>query len=343
MNQDQFYKAIGISQVAQEAIANYNLRPAEYTRQRELFLCHREEFLQQLSELFPAPSTEQPHIQNKSVTSSTTEPDLGQQQLQQSSIITPQPVSTQLKDPALFFLAFSAQFAQEVLPKRIDMGIPEQVCIDTFRDISILQEAHYKLTGKFGISRPWMCKILDMKVFRLGRLTFEPAPVKPVLKHITNPLFPTPEIPVIYTHIPADGSLNNGDCKKSYQQVAQFFGTTLPQVYANSPNNAFWVHGPTAKATATTPIVCHSWLLSPALQKLLPAKSNIIAFQQDYIIESTNAPSRQAEERIFGKVQENPAHYTAHTALQQAAKQWLMQGNTIPLGYGLLRKEILMP
>ena len=49
------------------------------------------------------------------------------------------------------------------------------------------------------------------------------------------------------------------------------------------------------------PYLCHSWLLYPGLKDILPEKSNIIMFQNQFQIVETDWDEREAEWRIWGK------------------------------------------
>ena len=44
---------------------------------------------------------------------------------------------------------------------------------------------------------------------------------------------------------------------------------------------------------------------------------------------------RQAEERVFGEIRQNPATYPEHTILQKRMKAHLLAGHTIGMGSGV--------
>ena len=66
---------------------------------------------------------------------------------------------------------------------------------------------------------------------------------------------------------------------------------------------------------------CESWLLSPALKELLEKESGILQFQNCFEIQSVNLENRQAEERVFGSILEDPEAYPENTSLQKALKK----------------------
>ena len=72
--------------------------------------------------------------------------------------------------------------------------------------------------------------------------------------------------------------------------------------------------------------LCHSWLLEPKLRLLLAEGSNILRFQSGYRILELFPGERQAEERIFGFVSDDPELYGEETSLRRAAKRFLRTG-----------------
>ena len=82
----------------------------------------------------------------------------------------------------------------------------------------------------------WLSLALRMKIFRLGRLQFEPDEDRHVL----------------HVHIPEGEPLDDAACGESFAIAEEFFGPEY------------------------TIFDCESWLLSPKLQKLLKPDSNIL-------------------------------------------------------------------
>ncbi|MEG2404647.1 MAG: amidohydrolase, partial [Oscillospiraceae bacterium] len=75
-------------------------------------------------------------------------------------------------------------------------------------------------------------------------------------------------------------------------------------------------------------------ILSPAIFNLLSPNSRILSFASCFNVIETDERDRQAEERIFGKVLDNPSQYPCDTSLQAAAREYLMNKNLIPSGIG---------
>lgn len=183
-------------------------------------------------------------------------------------------------------------------------GIPEAVFIDTFRDIARWEREHFARTGEHGLSeQEWLGNHLQLRLFALGELQFEP---------LDSPGMALPAelegLTTLNVHIPKGANL--GERQASYDRALPFFGAD--------------------RAAA----VCSSWLLSPVLDELLPPQSRILAFQREFRIIQIDGTSRQAEERIFGRILEDPGLYPEQTSLQRAAKARLLRGGQIPSARG---------
>lgn len=118
----------------------------------------------------------------------------------------------------------------------------------------------------------------------------------------------------IHIHIPAGKPLDFEQVQKSLEQAKRVWG--MEKRY-----------------------LCHSWLLYPGLKEILPEESDILKFQQLFTIISSDYDTREAEERIFGKVEERPEEYPTHTSLQKNARKFLLEGNQLGNGFGILKEE----
>ena len=119
---------------------------------------------------------------------------------------------------------------------------------------------------------------------------------------------------VIHVHIPQDGRLDMESVVESCRQAYHFWGREY--LY-----------------------LCHSWLLYPGLSDVLKKDSNILQFQKLYQIVQTYEQDREAEERIYIKIQDNPGAYPEMTSLQKRAKQYLLSGKKLGSGLGILKTE----
>lgn len=214
------------------------------------------------------------------------------------------------EDHLQWILAFYLKLALEVHEEYQKQGISEKIFDDTFYDISIWCEECYRKYGYYGLEEAgWIAFSIKMKLFRLGRLQFEPMLLsedmvgkKGILKAGTS---------VLNVHIPAGEKLDIEECKKSFEQAEAFFGNTY-EAY-----------------------VCDSWLLAPALKELLPHTSNIVRFQDMFEVVKVHHRFPQAEQRIFQDIREDKENYPEKTVLQKKAKQYILSGKDIGIGIGV--------
>lgn len=194
------------------------------------------------------------------------------------------------------------------------LGIPQEVFLDGLRDITLWSQEHRKRCGTLGLDAwPWVAKTLRLEVFRLGRLQFEPAHAEAALQ-CSFAAFPE-GTPLLNIHIPAGAPLRENEVLESLRRAQPFFRRYLGF-------DAELLH-------------CHSWLLSPALRELLPPESGIVRFQSLFEVYATQQ-SRQAEERVFGCVADDPKDYPQTTLLQRRMKAYLQEGHTVGAGLGIL-------
>lgn len=178
------------------------------------------------------------------------------------------------------------------------LGISEEVFRGAYRDLEVWRETfRQQHNGEDGLANyRWLENHLNMRVFGLGRLDFEPVSSKGKI--------------ALSVHIPQGEPLAYDACQASYRQAYAFF------------------------RGITTRFVCGSWLLSPVLQELLPPDSNIIRFQKDFTLLEVEPDDRQCEQRVFGALSDDYASYPQNTRLQRAVRERLLQGGKIGKGHG---------
>ncbi len=185
-------------------------------------------------------------------------------------------------------------------------GIEDKVYFNTMYDLNLWAGNCLRDYGVYGLKETgWLELHVNLKVFRLGRLQFEPITDKETGEQQLN------------VHIPQGEPLDIDACHRSYEQAAVFF----------KKNPVF---------------VCHSWLLQPALKTLLPPDSNIVKFQSEYEIIELDNDDTQTIERVFGTCYANNRpksidEYPEDTALQRVAKAYLKSGGTFS---GALGKRV---
>lgn len=190
-------------------------------------------------------------------------------------------------------------------------GIPDEVYNQTFYDITIWCEECFRKYGIYGLEEVWwLAQSVNMKLFRLGRLQFEPMVLKEDMigQNATIPA----GTEVLNVHIPAKEPLDMEACRRSFQWAEHFFGPD-PRIY-----------------------VCDSWLLSPHLKEILPEESNIIRFQKMFDITKVYYTYPQAEQRVFQDILDDKNRYPERTILQKNLKKYLLEGNDPGIGVGLI-------
>lgn len=211
-------------------------------------------------------------------------------------------------------LAYLCRFSCEMYPMYKERGIEACVFWDTFRDIRHWCENCFQEFGEYGIDEAnWFWRHLQLKIFKLGRLQFETMEAEHDITGTVNGVsyhIPKGES-LINVHIPQGEPLRWTDCEQSFLQAYTWFGKEIPYI-------------------------CHSWLLYPGLKELLGEESNIIQFQNKFVVLASDFYWRDAERRIFGKVNQNPNDYPEQSSLQRAAKRYLKAGNRLGNAIGVL-------
>lgn len=149
----------------------------------------------------------------------------------------------------------------------------------------------------------WFPRQLAMQEFRLGALEYEMSGGN------------------IFMHIPSDADLSPLSVRRSVRDARLFFKTFYPE-YAEAP------------------MLCDSWLLSPALPALLPPTSNIVRFQREFEVLRWEKDSSAYLEWVY-PVSDLPYGQLAEgTALQRAMKAYLLAGGKVGWALGRLRGNI---
>lgn len=192
------------------------------------------------------------------------------------------------------------RFAVDLHSKYVEMGISDKIYYDTFSDFTIWFQHCVKQKHTVGlVEERWLELHLKMRLFRLGRLQFEKDEKERK----------------IHVHIPEGSPLSPEACDASFAQAEEFF-------------DDFY-----------TGFDCESWLLSPALLEILDEGNRIIQFQKRFRIERINQNNRQAEERVFGTIQEDKILYPEHTSLQRNLKKYVLAGKNPGVGFGTIARK----
>lgn len=212
-----------------------------------------------------------------------------------------------------WILPFYIRLACEVYEKYQEKGVSDQVFWDTFYDITIWTEECYRKYGVYGLEEArWVANSINMKLFRLGRLQFEPIILEKDL--IGEKVQLLKGMKVLNIHIPAGGKMHYDDCLKSIEEAKTFFGDVY-EAY-----------------------ICDSWMLSPVLQKFLPEESNIVRFQKLFEIIRVYHDYPQGEGRIFQNIRNDKENYPENSRLQREAKKYVLEGKDLGIGIGAFYK-----
>lgn len=71
-------------------------------------------------------------------------------------------------------------------------------------------------------------------------------------------------------------------------------------------------------------MICGSWLLAPALKKLLPENSRILRFQKSFVLTSQEADSPGALDWVYGRRDIPFADIPEDTFLQRRLKEYFL-------------------
>lgn len=163
-------------------------------------------------------------------------------------------------------------------------GIAPDVTLRSLADVGRQLTRYRRRHGTPGILAPyWLANALRGQLFELGRLQFQRVP----LGTRTGLASGHPGGLGLSVHIPDfRGPLTPAACDRSIETAHDFFATHFPD-----------------EAPAVG--LCHSWLLDPQLAELLPAGSNIVAFQRRFT--PTYPPQTPADDEPLDFIFDNPS------------------------------------
>ena len=217
------------------------------------------------------------------------------------------------EDNGLRILHLYLDWAVDVKVQYDALGIPEKVFWDGMKDLAIWAEDYLEKHGVPGFAEwGWVAATMTMWVFRLGRLQFQADRLEEDLA-CGDRTYPAGTA-VLNVHIPAGVPLDVDAVREAMEYAPRFYETHFGKAF--------------------TLFMCHSWLLSPQLKEILPKDSRIIQFQNLFEI-CWMDEERQAEERVFGSLAEDPATYPEETSLQRKMKMALLEGKHFGMGCGI--------
>lgn len=189
-------------------------------------------------------------------------------------------------------------------------GISDLIFIDTMKAFPRFINEHYQATKSFAFDRDWWSyRQIAMTIFRIGQLEFE-------MKDVDGKKY-------ISIHIPSDAKMQRENVFESFKDSYVFFETYYPEF-------------------ANLDYVCRSWLLSSDLKNVLQSDSNIINFQNLFNIISESYNSTSFIKWIYKADYTDYHDLPEDTSLQRNLKQYLLNGNSLGVAYGIIDKTKIL-
>lgn len=194
-----------------------------------------------------------------------------------------------------------ASFSYEEYKKR---QINESVFVATMKFCTRFFNDSYKNFHVYKFMYAWWFpRQISLQEFRIGALEYE---------FIEN------EKREIAVHIPSDANMNKESISQSLDDFNQFRNTYFPE----------W---------ETVTLTCETWMLMPELKTLLGEKSNVVAFQNLFEMDSLSYEETWYMEWIFPGYEHIDETLPERTSLQRKLKAYLLEGNKFGIAKGHLK------
>ena len=215
-------------------------------------------------------------------------------------------------DPNRYALGLIFHWAVESMKLWQDRGVPEEIAIDTMKDITIWSTRCFDRTGKVGlIEWRWFIIHITVKLFRLGRLQFEPIENREDIIFPDGTFVPKGKS-VLSVHIPRGDGFNPDSIRESFEAANPFFEKYFGTTYDT--------------------YVCTSWMLAPQLEDMISPASSLADFRRWFTIFGEHTGYSQAEEYVFLEKLEDKSKYPEDTSLQRNFKKFLLAGGEMGMG-----------
>jgi hypothetical protein len=205
-----------------------------------------------------------------------------------------------------FILAELLEYACRTYQAYREKGIPEAVFVQTMKFCTRFINEHKRLYGEYAfVWAWWFPRQLRMQEFRVGEFEFE---------------FVHGDEKMIFIHIPGDADMREQRILASFQAYRSFLEKYYPDWL-----EADWY--------------CESWLLSPALEKLLPENSNILTFQRFFHVEAVDKESMAVLDWVYPGEKAELEDLPENTILQKNMKTFLLNGGKVGWAKGRIKKD----
>ncbi|MDR2650029.1 MAG: acyltransferase domain-containing protein [Clostridiales bacterium] len=197
-----------------------------------------------------------------------------------------------------------------------ELGIPEDIFLDTIKALPRFSREHRDSYGRFGFDRHfWIYRQLSANLFRLGTLEFElcrlPENVAPV-----GPAAAGDQ--VLSVHIPSDAQITREALNASYSMAGEFLARFFPNFYCKC-------------------VYCDTWLLSPVLREILKPGSRILMFRNDYVITKIDMTVNSGLNWVFKRYYSDFTQLPEDTSLMRGMKKILLSGGKTGSAVGYVR------
>jgi predicted TIM-barrel fold metal-dependent hydrolase len=209
-------------------------------------------------------------------------------------------------------------FCEELARKYEERGIPEEVLLDTLKDLVLWTDAWSDVKGELYLGELiWLAQTMRMRLFRLGSLEF-----------MANKAHADCEAlglrkgdPIVEVHIPAGADLSPEAVRASLDAARAFYAKHFPEYT--------FAH-----------FTCHSWLLDPSLDALLPETSNILKFRDTFtpiLAEESDAALRYVFR--WSTTRRNLRHAAPSSSFAERMKKYALAGGVLHEAMGAIRIE----
>lgn len=190
------------------------------------------------------------------------------------------------------------EMARETWDGYEKMGVSREIFAATMKFVPRFLATHLKQHGSYAFHWSWwFWRELSMVEYRIGCLEYELVENGDGSREVS-------------LHIPSDADMSPASVDASFAAFRAFLAEKYPD----------WT---------AAPWVCDSWMMSPALQELLPADSNIVGFQRRFRVVHANEDSLGVLDWVFPPHKEVSAALPENTSLQRKMKAWLLAGNKV--------------
>ncbi|MBE6675015.1 MAG: hypothetical protein E7596_07910 [Ruminococcaceae bacterium] len=196
----------------------------------------------------------------------------------------------------------------------IERGISLDIYHNSVLDLRYKLEECKAVRGMIGSFVAWWFPgFFDLTRFALGRLQFEV--VKFEHNYDKNGITLTPESKVINVHIPRTGTpMDKEGCDKAYAMAREFFK---------------------AEVGENCPFICHSWLLYPEHENILPKHTNVYRFFSEFDVFEWADNEGDDLWRLFDTEDRNPHRLPTNSSLRRNYVDHLLKGGRVGWGLGV--------